>query len=87
MLKHRLWLLAPVSSMVQRMAVGEPSSSSGMIVSTETEYRGPLLTVILDTASGAGLRRNKHRRISWMDWKLIGINVNVILEHNLVVTL
>ena len=58
MLKHRLWLLAPVSSMVQRMAVGEPSSSSGMIVSTETEYRGPLLTVILDTASGAGLRRN-----------------------------
>lgn len=73
--------------MVQRIAVGEPSSSSGMIVSTETEYRGPLLTVILDTASGAGLRRNKHRRISWMDWKLIGINVNVILEHNLVVTL
>ena len=87
MLKHRLRLLAPVSSMVQSMAVGEPSSSSGMIVSTETEYRGPLLTVILDTASGAGLPRNKHRRISWMDWKLIGINVNVILEHNLVVTL
>ena len=87
MSKHRLRLLAPVSSMVQRIAVGEPSSSSGMIVSTETEYRGPLLTVILDTASGAGLRRNKHRRISWMDWKLIGINVNVILEHNLVVTL
>ena len=80
-------MLVPVSSMVQSMAVGEPSSSSGMIVSTETEYRGPLLTVILDTASGAGLRRNKHRRISWMDWKLIGINVNVILEHNLVVTL
>ena len=46
-----------MSSMVQSIAVGEPSSSSAMIVSTETEYRGPLLTVILDTASGAGLRK------------------------------
>ena len=54
--------------MVQSIAVGDPSSSSAMIVSTETEYRGPLLTVILDTASGAGLRKNIQSVTIWPYW-------------------